>query len=129
VNPRRLHLDRELLDRQIVDRHGRLVGNVDDVAFDLDGDGTPYLRSLLVGQVALGHRIGGRVGRALIRIADRLTDRPPARAQEVPFRLVVAVESAVVLSASVDELPDPPMERWLRHNLIDRIPGAGRAGG
>lgn len=129
MSVRRLHLDRELLDRQIVDRHGRLVGNVDDVAFGVDADGVPYLRALLTGQTALGQRVGGRLGRCLTWLADRFTDQPPARPLEVPFHLVVEVNSAVVLGVAAAQLPEPPMELWLRRNLVDRIPGAGRAGG
>lgn len=42
----------ELLDRQLVDRDGRLVGKVDDVEFELpdDPDGLPcWVSALLVG--------------------------------------------------------------------------------
>jgi hypothetical protein len=37
------------------------------------------------------------------------------------------VDSAVHLSVSRRQLPDAPLEAWLRTHLIDRIPGAGDA--
>jgi hypothetical protein len=94
----------DLLDRQIVDRDGEPVGKVDDVELDVDADGTPYVAALLVGQHALGQRIGGRLGSWIAGTARRLSPdyhRGP--------------------------LPDPALESWLRDHLIGRIPGASDA--
>ncbi|MFJ6197553.1 hypothetical protein [Micromonospora sp. NPDC092111] len=124
----RIQLDRQLLDRQIVDADGLLVGKVDDVEFAVDDRGLPYVACLLTGQAALGQRIGGRVGRLLVALADRFTDEP-AVPLRIPFREVARIDSAVRLRARADELPRPPVEAWLRRHLIDRIPGAGRASG
>lgn len=123
-----MHLVRHLLDRQILDRSGRMVGNVDDIAFGVDDDGVPYVQTLLVGQIALGRRLGGRLGRWLADLACRLSPVRPARPIEIPYALVVKVDCAVHLSVEHDQLPEPPLETALRRNLINRIPGAGRAG-
>ncbi|MFF3866699.1 hypothetical protein [Micromonospora sp. NPDC001898] len=125
----RMQLSRQLLDRQIVDRDGRLVGKVDDVEFGVDTDGVPYVAALLSGQGALAQRIGGRVGRFLLAVADRLVDDPPVTPLRVPYSLVERVDSAVRLRVGLDELPGSPMEEWLRRHLIDRIPGSDRASG
>ncbi|MDG4798408.1 hypothetical protein [Micromonospora sp. WMMD1082] len=125
----RIQISRQLLDRQLVDVDGRLVGKVDDVEFGLDADGVPYLRTLLSGPGALGLRVGGRLGRMLVLTAERfVTDRPltPLR---IPYALVARVDSAVRLRVRAEELADPPVEAWLRRNLIGRIPGADRASG
>ncbi|MBQ1051047.1 hypothetical protein KBX50_21570 [Micromonospora sp. C51] len=125
----RIQVSQELLDRQLVDRDGRLVGKVDDVEFGLGADGVPYLRSLLTGPGALGQRVGGRLGRMLVLTAERfVTDRPLAPLR-IPYALVTRVDSAVWLRVRADELPTSPVEEWLRRHLIDRIPGAGRASG
>lgn len=125
----RVQLARQLLDRQIVDRDGRLVGRVDDIAFAIDGEGFPYVDCLLSGQGALGPRVGGRVGRLLVAIADRFVDEPPAPPLRIPLHLVDRVDSTVRLRVRAADLPPPPVENWLRRHLIDRIPGAHRAGG
>ncbi|WBB69585.1 hypothetical protein [Micromonospora sp. WMMD812] len=125
----RLQLGRQLLDRQLVDVDGRLVGKVDDVEFALDDDGVPYVRTLLVGPGALGDRVGGRLGRLLVRAAERFVTDRPLDALRIPFHLVDRVDSAVRLRARADELPPSPVEDWLRRHLIERIPGAGRASG
>ncbi|MEV0808506.1 hypothetical protein [Micromonospora sp. NPDC050200] len=125
----RLQLGRQLLDRQIVDSDGLLVGKVDDVEFGIDADGLPYVAFLLTGQAALAQRIDGRIGRLLVAVANRLTDEPPVRPQRIPFTQVARIDSAVRLRTRGDELPRPPVEAWLRRHLIDRIPGAHRASG
>ncbi|MEU5943666.1 hypothetical protein ABZ807_31955 [Micromonospora sp. NPDC047548] len=125
----RLQLGRQLLDRQIVDSDGLLVGKVDDVEFGVDADGIPYVAFLLTGQVALAQRIGGWIGRLMVAVADRLTDDPPMRPHRIPFTQVARIDSAVRLRTRADELPWPPAEAWLRRHLIDRIPGAHRASG
>ncbi|MEW2329142.1 hypothetical protein AB0880_15185 [Micromonospora chersina] len=125
----RIQLAKQLLDRQIVDVDGRLVGRVDDIAFAVDEEGYPYVDCLLTGQAALGLRVGGRVGRILTAVADRFTDDPPAAPLRVALTEVDRVDSVVRLRCPAADLPPSPVEAWLRRHLIDRIPGAGRASG
>ncbi|WP_422752247.1 hypothetical protein [Micromonospora sp. WMMD708] len=124
----RVQLGRQVLDRQIVDADGVLLGKVDDVEFAIDERGVPYVAYLLTGQGALGRRIGGRVGRLLVALADRFAEEASAPLR-IPLRQVARIDSAVRLRARADELPRPPVETWLRRHLIDRIPGADRASG
>ncbi|MBV1856684.1 hypothetical protein KUA19_41930 [Catellatospora sp. NEAU-YM18] len=116
-------MDFHLLDRQIVDRAGLMVGNVDDIELDVGDDGVPYVVALLSGQEALGLRMGGRIGSLLARVARRLrqADEPPLR---IPYDMVARVGTDVVLSVHRELLPEPGLERWLRENLIGHIPGA-----
>ncbi|MCI4065515.1 hypothetical protein MRQ36_24290 [Micromonospora sp. R77] len=125
----RVQLGRRLLDRQIIDRDGRLVGRVDDIEFAVDAAGFPYVACLLTGQGALGQRIGGRLGRLLVAVADRFVDDPPLPPVRIPLALVDRVDSVVRLRVGTAELPPSPVESWLRRHLIDRIPGADRASG
>ena len=62
----------ELLDRQLVDRNGRLVGKVDDVEFEVDDepDALPHVTALLSGLGALANHIGGDTG-ATLAAAER----------------------------------------------------------
>ena len=117
-----LYADFHLLDRQILDADARLVGKVDDVEFGRDADGVPHVAALLSGRAALGHRIGGLVGR-LILIGR---PAPPLR---IPYALVADTDTAVTLTVTRGQLPEPRSETWLREHLIGRIPGAGDAAG
>lgn len=119
-----LHLDFHLLDRQIVDRDGLLVGNVDDVELDAD------LRvvALLVGQLALGDRIGGWVGGLMSAVARRLAPQAQPKPMRIPYERVAEVGSEVRLDIALADLGDLPLEAWLREHLVQRIPGADHAG-
>ncbi len=113
-----------LLDRQILDRDGQPVGKVDDVELAVDDNGETYVAALLVGQQALGRRIGGWLGRWMESTARRLAPEPDPAPIRIPFDLVAKVDSAVNLSVRGELLRDPPLETWLREHLIGRIPGA-----
>ena len=114
----------ELLDRQILDRDGQDVGKVDDVEFQVDENGVPYLSALLVGPHALGPRLGGWLGQLVSGIAARLDrDRPgPIR---IPYDAVEKADNAVHLKIRRELLPEPKLEAWLREHVIARIPGSG----
>jgi sporulation protein YlmC with PRC-barrel domain len=117
----------DLLDRQILDRAGEPVGKVDDVELDTGPDGVPYVSALLVGQQALGERIGGRLGAWIAGTARRLSHDPGRAPLRIPYELVATVNSAVNLSVHRSVLPEAPLERWLREHLIGRIPGSSDA--
>jgi sporulation protein YlmC with PRC-barrel domain len=116
-----------LLDRQILDRDGRPVGKVDDIELGRTETGAPYVAALLVGQQALGDRIGGALGAWIAGIARRLAPQPGRGPMRIPYDLVARVGSAVNLSIPRELLPDAPLEAWLRRHLVDRIPGADNA--
>ena len=118
----------DLLDRQILDRDGRPVGKVDDVELDTDDNHTLYVAALLVGQQALGERIGGRLGSWIAGAARRLAPDDRKQPMRIGYDLVGTVNSAVNLTVRRELLPGAPLETWLRDHLIDRIPGAGNAG-
>src|SRR5689334_17318137 len=97
----------DLLDRQILDRDGRPVGKVDDVELTYDADGTPYISALLIGQQALGQRIGGVLGRWIAGTARKLADPPDKKPIRIGFEQVASINSAVNLSVRRELLPEP----------------------
>jgi sporulation protein YlmC with PRC-barrel domain len=115
-----------LLDRQIVDRDGLLVGKVDDV--ELSEDDPPRVVALLLGPGALGQRMGGWVGRAIAGAARRLQPGADPVPTRIPYEQVARLDTAVHLRIPHGDLPRPSLEGWLCDHIIDRIPGADRAG-
>jgi sporulation protein YlmC with PRC-barrel domain len=114
-----------LLDRQIVDRDGQLVGKVDDVELS-DGD-PPRVTALLLGPWALGERMGGWLGGVIAGTAARLHGtRGPYRAR-IPYEQVDHVDTMIHLRIRRELLPEPALEEWLRDHVIARIPGASDA--
>jgi sporulation protein YlmC with PRC-barrel domain len=125
--PDPLRVDFHLLDRQIVDPAGAKIGKVDDVELEVGEQGELRIAALLVGQHVLGERIKGPVGRWLAAVATRL--HPDGRPQplRISFEHVTKVSSEVIIGQRQELFEPPPLEKWLRDNLIGRIPGAGHA--
>ena len=124
---RRVWAALELLDRQLVDRDGLLAGKVDDLEFSLpdDGDDLPTLVAILSGLGALASHIGGRTGRWLAAVEQRLANEPETTPSRIPYEFVTDLGAAVHLSAARDELDSSRAERWTRDVIITNIPGAG----
>src|ERR671923_285859 len=60
---RALEAGLQLLDRQLIDKDGRLAGKVDDLELELpEGGGPPVVTAILSGPGALSRRVGGRLG-------------------------------------------------------------------
>lgn len=124
---RRLDAALNLLDRQLVDRDGRLCGKVDDVELQRRDDGTLVVTALLTGPGALGHRLPGVLGRMTLAVWRRLhveQDPEPAR---IPYEQITAIESGVRLAAGRAELPNGDLENWARTVIVGKLPGASHA--
>jgi hypothetical protein len=119
----------DLLDRQLVDRDGRLDGKVDDVEFGMDDDpgALPHVTSLLAGLGALANHIGGDTGRALAAAERRLAEDRGRHPSRVDMALVREIASSVELEAEREDLDTNRAERWVRDVIVDKIPGAGHA--
>ena len=121
---RRLLLGLQLLDRQIVDREGRLAGKVDDVELTTpDEGGPPIVTALVSGRGALARRLGGPVGRLAAVLARRL-DPEQGDPGRIPLRDVSEIDNHVTVGRNADELTVYTAERAIREGIIGRIPGA-----
>jgi sporulation protein YlmC with PRC-barrel domain len=78
-----------LMDRQVVDREGRLVCKVDDVEVTEHADGSWEMTGLLAGPPALVPRLGGKLGRGLEERWRRLGLQE--RDRLVPWRIGVGL--------------------------------------
>ena len=123
-----LDLTLHLLDRQVVDSDDGLVCNVDDVEFEVPGDGTaPYISNLLTGPAALGPRLGGLLGRWWVSAYQLLGHRHDKEPDRIPFQVVTDIGSAVTVTKTRAELGIHPGEDRAREYLVERLPGAGHA--
>lgn len=116
-----------LLDRRVVDRHGRVLGKVDDLEIATDGTGRPYVAAVLMGPEALGRRLGGRLG-AFVSGFGRLRadgDGPP----RIAWVHVTDVAEEVRTDLDADDLGFPRSEHWLREHVVEPLPGSRRSSG
>ena len=118
----------QLLDRQLVDKDGRLAGKVDDLELTFpDGGGPPLVTDSLAGPGALSRRVGGRLGAWLEAVANRLREGDDRRPARVPFSAVTEIGSAIRLRVVKAELETDRLEAWTRDRIIGKLPGAGDA--
>ena len=119
-----LQLRLHLLDHQVVDPDDRLVCKVDDLELEIGEDGRPYVTALLCGPLALGPRLGGRLGSWVVAVARRLSPEVAPAPGRIDFRLVDRIASAVSVTAYRRELGVTALEDWVDTYVIDRIPGS-----
>jgi sporulation protein YlmC with PRC-barrel domain len=94
----------ELLDRQLLDVDGRMLGKVDDIELTQTDQGLT-VTAVLTGQVALMHRLGGRLGNELVTKYVEL--RPSETNRSRPWRILMEdverLDSAVHLRVDREE--------------------------
>jgi sporulation protein YlmC with PRC-barrel domain len=115
----------QLLDRQIVDREGRMAGNVDDVELEADDDGRLWVRALLSGPGTLLPRLERkRLGDWLRRAHARLEGSDGDDPARIPLARVAEIGDHVTVSLRHEEMGTFASERWVRDHGIGLIPGS-----
>ena len=67
-----MDLVRDVLDKQLVDRHGTKMGRVDGIVVELRPGRPPEVIALETGPLTLARRIAGRTPRRSTRSASRV---------------------------------------------------------
>jgi hypothetical protein len=124
-----LYAGLHLLDRQLVDREGGLVGTVDDAELAYSEDtGQLYVSAILAGPGVLLHRLGRtRLGSWLQRVHAVV-----ARGDEtvrIPFANVAEIGADVRLAVDGEALATAASKRWVRDHVIAHIPGSRHEAG
>lgn len=112
-----MRIGSEVLDQQVVDAEGRLMGKVDGVVLRLDGE-TAQIAAVLVGGSTMLWRISPR----LARWAERR--RGATETTRIPWSKVRKIGVDVKVDADAERTPAFRWERWVRERIIGRIPGA-----
>ena len=113
-----------LLDRQIVDKDGRMAGTVDDLELTEEPNGAPYVTAILAGPGALSRQLGGRVGRWLESVHERLHPAEQTGPPRIASGVVRKIDNHVEVIVSREQLDISRFEDWVRDRFIKRIPGA-----
>lgn len=115
----------DLLDHQILDVNGVPCGNVDDLELDVPADGSPpRVTAILGGPMALGPRIGGRLGEWISALGATMNPAEQPQPARVEIGDVVKIDSAVHLDRKADSLQINQSEEWVLTHVIGQIPGA-----
>jgi hypothetical protein len=124
MSGRELYAALHLLDRQLIDRDGRLCGNVDDVELTETPEGQCYVSALVSGPGALWYRLDRRRVGTWVRGHVAATFGATPDPDRIPMQNVSDIGAAVRLSASHSDLATAAMENWVRDHIISHIPGS-----
>jgi sporulation protein YlmC with PRC-barrel domain len=110
-----MEVARDLLDKAVRDRNGREMGRVDGVIFE-DGERPLRLHAILIGPVALAHRLHPALGRWVAALEEAL-GLPRERPVEISIRHVIAIEPHVKVDLAISDTAVDAVEQRLRRWL------------
>ena len=110
---------RDIMDQQVVDADGRLMGKVDGVVLEPYEGEAARVAGLIIG----GTTLLWRIHRGLARWAEaRLGGE--GRITYVPWSKVLKVGVDIKVDVVAPRTPAFHWEEWVRDHVIGRIPGA-----
>ena len=117
-----MDLVRDVLDRKLVDRHGREMGRVDSLILEVRDDGPPAVLAIEVGPAVLAQRVHPVFGRwmAALELALGIAAGRPLR---IPFADVISVHDHIKVDLAFGETSAATVEQRLRA-VIGAIPGS-----
>lgn len=119
-----MDLIRDLLDKQLVDRHQRPMGKVDGVVLSLSDAGRPpRVAYIEVGMLTQARRLHPRLEKWVARLLKRWGTQND-ESFRIPWAQVVPTGNDVTAGVEAEETPALALELWLRKKVVGRIPGA-----
>lgn len=122
----RLDLVRDILDKQLIDRFGTMMGRVDGLVIAIREGGQPEVDHLQLGAKVLARRVHPLAE----RFVDWLRRRWPVRHEAVQIVRWPTVAEITAhdlkLDLEAETTPALAWERWLREHVVGKIPGASK---
>jgi sporulation protein YlmC with PRC-barrel domain len=116
-----VHLVRDLLDKQLVDRRHEPMGRVDGVVLTFADGEQPRVASLESGMGVGGERVSGLLGRC-VRAAGRRWGLREGKPLEIAWEDVARVGIETVLDLDANDTVALAWEHWLRERVVSRLP-------
>lgn len=117
-----MDLIRDLLDKKVVDRHGREMGRVDSLVLHIREGQAPRVAALELGPGVLAHRVWPILGRwvSALEHAFGVDEGRPLR---IPFGEVLDIHDHVKVNLAFGETAAATVEQRLRR-WVSSIPGS-----
>jgi sporulation protein YlmC with PRC-barrel domain len=117
-----IHLSRNVIDTQLVDRHQQKIGRIDELLLELEEGKPPRVATIVIGGTARARRVG-RWMVACHRAVHALFGEHGEHESRVPFDAVRCIADTIELDVEGKTLESMQLERWLATHIILRIPG------
>jgi hypothetical protein len=119
----KLHLFRDILDKQLVDQAECRMGRVDGLIGRVRSDGPPVIECMEVGMATLVRRLHPRLGDWAVALSKRLGVRATPH-YRIEWSRVKSVDShQIQVMVDTEREPSNDWEWWLRTHVVDKIPG------
>jgi sporulation protein YlmC with PRC-barrel domain len=116
-----MDLVRDVLDKRVVDRHGREMGRVDGIVLEVRDGAPPRVAALEIGPAVLARRLHPFFGRC-VEALEYVFGVHEGRPLRVPFGDVLDVHDSVKVDRAFGETAAATVEQRLRR-WISAIPG------
>ena len=118
-----MDLARDILDQQVIDRKGELMGKVDGVIVELRKEKPPRIAALMIGGGTAAERVHPGWARWLLRWR-RSWGPKQDKPLEIPWSKVLKIGVDVKVDLEAERTQALAWEHWVRDHIIGRIPGA-----
>lgn len=119
-----MHIVRDVLDKELLDRNEKRMGRVDGLIMELSPGEQPRITTISVGGTTLTRRLPGFVGRWMTALVTKWGVRH-GQPYTVSWSHVRKVRDASVqLDVDSDQTPAMATAQWIRDHIVEHIPGA-----
>jgi sporulation protein YlmC with PRC-barrel domain len=119
-----MHLVRDVLDKELLDRKEEPMGRVDGLIMHVGERSQPRITHIAIGGSTLWERVHPILGRLSRRLSQWWG---PKREKDVkiPWSHVKTVGRDIKLDVLAKNTGALDWELWIAHHIIERIPGSG----
>lgn len=122
MSMRHFDLIRDVLDKQLVDAEEEQMGRVDGIVIEVRDGEPPRVDHFELGFTVLADRLHSGLGKWLEERRHKKVRRTTR--QIVPWKAVSQVtQHHVQLDVEAEKTPAFDWERWLRKNIVNKLPG------
>ena len=119
-----MDLVRDLLDKLVVDRHGREIGRVDGIVLEVRENAPPRVAGIEIGPAVLADRVRPLLGR-WARGLEHALGISEGRPLRITFGEILDTRDRIKVDRAAGETAALVLEQRLR-SWIAPIPGSGR---
>jgi sporulation protein YlmC with PRC-barrel domain len=126
VEEAEVYLYRDVMDKELVDRHGHKAGKVDDLVLALEGSKPPAVRAIVTGSGGLLTMLPKPAARIWRWVEGRALGRGSVEPSQVDWRHVTRIDVVVHLDLDREEAGLIETERSLWRRWIKPLPWSER---
>ena len=118
----RIDLIRDMLDKTVVDRHGREMGRADSIVIALRPNRSPQVTAIEIGPAVLAYRVSPFLGR-LVSALEHALGIDQGRPLRIRFGDILGIHSHIKVDRAFGETAAATVERRLRA-WVGALPGS-----